>query len=271
MKMQKRQQTYIVQTKNDEKKPIQNKTYDKGTAKPLLFYYSHTKKGDRYMAVFQNPKYHADQTIKRELNRDDISFLKNLQTELNTQDTMGNADPRYWVVRQSHMSVVPEDYAENTILCDSSDGQTWNSLDEFMEDFAENAADDYGITAEEKPYDDEHDEKELSTWELTIDGESYEVSDFDDLMLVFEEQLIDRYHICYTAQQSENCSDSLFLTHKDCEDYLRKYHYNHPQDAHAYAMTAVRSPRFERLINILQTIDFTALEKLLDKAETDSQ
>lgn len=46
----------------------------------------------------------------------------------------------------------------------------------------------------------------------------------------------------------------MFLTHKECENHLRKYGYNYSEDAHAYAMTAYRSPEVETLLNILETV-----------------
>jgi hypothetical protein len=51
------------------------------------------------MARFFTPKYHDDEIKKRAITEDDIRFLKDLQKEMNTQDTMGQGAPRYWVIR----------------------------------------------------------------------------------------------------------------------------------------------------------------------------
>ena len=45
-------------------------------------------------------KYHEDTVIKEKLSNDDIKFLKELQKELNTEDNVGTASPRYWVIRR---------------------------------------------------------------------------------------------------------------------------------------------------------------------------
>ena len=48
------------------------------------------------------------------------SFLKGLQEELNTQDTVGQADPRFWVVMCSEYKECSEDMAEKYAVYDSS-------------------------------------------------------------------------------------------------------------------------------------------------------
>ena len=53
------------------------------------------------MAKFwNNLKYHEDTVKKEKLTREDVIFLKNLQKELNTEDTVGTASPRFWVIKQ---------------------------------------------------------------------------------------------------------------------------------------------------------------------------
>ena len=49
---------------------------------------------------WENLKYHEDAVVKEKLSNDDIKFLKELQKELNTEDNVGTANPRYWVIRQ---------------------------------------------------------------------------------------------------------------------------------------------------------------------------
>ena len=48
------------------------------------------------MAKFwNNLKYHKDRVKKEKLTKEDITFLKDLQKELNTEDTVGTASPRF--------------------------------------------------------------------------------------------------------------------------------------------------------------------------------
>ena len=44
-------------------------------------------------------QYHEDTTEKHVLTEKEIQFLLKLQKEMNTQDTVGNADPRFWVIK----------------------------------------------------------------------------------------------------------------------------------------------------------------------------
>lgn len=57
------------------------------------------------MAIFQETKRHEDTIRKQPITADDIQFLRRLQTELNTQDNMGNADPVFWVIKGSKFIV----------------------------------------------------------------------------------------------------------------------------------------------------------------------
>ena len=50
-------------------------------------------------------------------------------------------------------------------------------------------------------------------------------------------------------------TDRLFLTRKDAQAYLQTKGYNH-NNARSYAMTAQYSPDYEKLIELLTTIDF---------------
>lgn len=52
------------------------------------------------MAVYhKNLKYHEDKTEKHKITDSELSFLRDLQKELNTQDILGQANPRFWVIK----------------------------------------------------------------------------------------------------------------------------------------------------------------------------
>ena len=95
----------------------------------------------------------------------------------------------------------------------------------------------------------------------TTDGETVQELAYDehDIVELVESAGFGRYEPVYECRRSRVVPDTLFLTHKACEDHLRKYGYNYRKDAHAYAMTAIRSPQFEKLIKLLQTVDWAAL------------
>ena len=48
---------------------------------------------------WEHLEYHEDTVEKHKITEDEIRFLKELQKEMNTQDSCGQADPRYWVIR----------------------------------------------------------------------------------------------------------------------------------------------------------------------------
>ena len=48
---------------------------------------------------YKTLKHHEDVTPKRNMTEEDREFLKSLQLEMNTQDTTGTADPRFWVIK----------------------------------------------------------------------------------------------------------------------------------------------------------------------------
>jgi hypothetical protein len=54
------------------------------------------------MAVYHKGlKYHKDETEKHEITGEELEFLYNLQKEMNTQDHVSQADPRFWVIKGS--------------------------------------------------------------------------------------------------------------------------------------------------------------------------
>ena len=67
----------------------------------------------------------------RALTGADIGFLCELRDELNTQDTVCQADPRFWVVRGSRWEPCWEGHAERFSLCE--DGERIGELEEYRD------------------------------------------------------------------------------------------------------------------------------------------
>ena len=68
------------------------------------------------MAIFHKTlQYHEDTTEKRDISQEDIEFLKRLQLDMNTQDTTGTADPRFWVIKGSE-SVVDNENPDELVV-----------------------------------------------------------------------------------------------------------------------------------------------------------
>ena len=96
------------------------------------------------MAIFHKTlQYHEDTTEKRDISQEDIEFLKKLQLEMNTQDTTGTADPRFWVIKGSERVIDNENPDELVLQVDGSTvTSTTQEVNEFL---ANNGYDDVMI------------------------------------------------------------------------------------------------------------------------------
>lgn len=75
------------------------------------------------MAYFhERLKHHEDITPKHLITDDEIAFLLKLQKEMNTQDNVGQADPRFWVIKGSTKEYgIDDGYEDGCELADDSD------------------------------------------------------------------------------------------------------------------------------------------------------
>lgn len=207
------------------------------------------------MAQFQKREYHPDETKKRAITKDDISFLKTLQTELNTQPNMGNADPVYWGIMETSEQPTSEDYADSTVIVDESGDIVARDLEDavqYLKDAMDEDMDDIVYCAM-------LDERTCVIRYRHAPEER--CGSLADVIESLDSSLGDTFglRLGYLRESHEIRKDSLFLTHKDCEDHLKAYGYNYKPDAHAYAMTAVRCYEYERLLRIIRRTDWQAL------------
>ncbi len=208
------------------------------------------------MAIFQKTRPHADTVKKHSITHEDLKFLIELQAELNTQDNMGNADPLFWAIKETEETLGSEDRWDEKLLLREE------TLMRSLKDVADYINDTYDGDFSAELYD-----VALTVYYDDDDGNGrYSVGtwdDFDSLLDHIEDQDEDGiwggFRVVYALHRERIVPDTLFLTHKDCEDHLRSYGYNYSQDAHAFAMTAIRSPRYEKLISLLQSVDFTGM------------
>lgn len=177
------------------------------------------------------------------LSEDDARFLKGLQDELNSQPTLGTADPRFWVVMSKHWEPCFGD--------DEPDGAFVDGDVERIDDIAEEV---YRILEEDEGKD------AADAWALSYDVRipSDGVFDFrgcaDDL---FEEYARvvggDVTPAVLVERVDEN---TMFLTLRETEEHIaaNSYHYIEPRP---FCMCAWRSPQVERLVKVLRTADFS--------------
>lgn len=204
---------------------------------------------------------------KHSITSDEIDFLIALQQEMNTQDTVCQAPPRFWMVEQSEKKIVPEGYEDGCELYDSEGADTIGEFEDAIEYFKENyerivvtpvSPGSYRIDITNDDYIPGKDDK---SWRYEADTT---VSTLDELVSFLEDWNIithNRYHVCCFKNEQTLCKDTLFLTNKSCKEYIQRYGYNHTDDAHSFAMTAYRSPEVEKLWKILETVNWKELKK----------
>ena len=169
------------------------------------------------------------------INESDYAFLKELQNELNTQTTDGNADPVFWGVLEDYETLTFEGEGEARIPYDD---RAYN-LEELVEEidadseyFSTSVKDEWN-SVDKSSLDDVMDFVNKNWNEGNIIGEPYWVEAKDK---------ISRY-------------TGAFITKRACQEYIEHYGYNH-NNPRTYAMTAFRNFELERLLKILKAIEF---------------
>lgn len=206
---------------------------------------------------WENLKYHEDTVVKEKLSNDDIKFLKELQKELNTEDNVGTATPRYWVIRQpERIYHLDEDEADYYMFIDECDKYELTLED--LKDKLEYLCDDNLKSVEVKDgvltfeYFDE--------W--LEDVEEYKV-DYDNCYIDGRDKILELLEsdvsVAYYKEVDATVDNCMFLTQIDAENHLRANDYHYHEKARTYCMCGWRSPRFERLINILSKTDFDSM------------
>lgn len=202
------------------------------------------------MARFQKREYHEDKTEKHALTVDDVLFLSELQKELNTQPNMGNADPLYWGIAQIKETPTSADFSDKAVVVDADSDVVARSLEQFVKYLDENDVEGVEKCA-------------YFNGSCTVhftDGESDGAYDVSGLAEILDDHGVSGFEVRYVLEETEVVRDEIFLTHKDCEEHLEAYGYNYRPEAHAYAMTAVRSPRYARLLQLIRTVDWGKLQ-----------
>ncbi|WP_267651067.1 hypothetical protein [Listeria welshimeri] len=173
------------------------------------------------------------------MKKEDITFLNELQQELNTQSNCGNASPVFWVIRQYEKQITDSDFGEETLYIHSDgDYLEFEKLDELLEFLSEG-----------------------SEFDAVNDCETLDDA-FDILLDNFNE---DGYFARYSATKVAVVKqDTFFITHKEALEHIKKNRRHYNSTVHTYAMTAWRSPVVEKLWEILREADFN---KLLEVAE----
>lgn len=216
------------------------------------------------MAIYhKNLKYHKDEIEKNKITKEDIEFLKGLQTELNTQDDLGQSNPRFWVIKGSEKIYNVEDADGYELYNEDSCDVLASDIEEVFEYIKDNLIDEINeIDGIERTITLENDifsKQIVISWIEDEDECIKELSDAEDVADWLEEFGYNYKVITYKIIP-KIYENTMFLTQKDAENHLKSNDYHYSDDAHTYAMTAWRSPRVEKLIKLLQSVDFSKLE-----------
>ena len=172
--------------------------------------------------------------MKIEISQEDFEFLKELQHELNTQPTDGNAQPVYWGVMETTLRGVPEGCGIPIIYM--GDGGTMSTTE--------------AVAYIENEYLKDLDEANQQEW-AEIDK-----NDMDDVVSFMNVNLGWRFvRIVYQRREEFISRETgAFLTKRACKEYIERFGYNH-SNPHTYAMTAYRNFELARLLKILKTME----------------
>lgn len=210
------------------------------------------------MAIYHKTlKYHEDETQKRDLTQEDIQFLLELQKEMNTQDTAGTADPRYWVIKGSETyrnDLEPDEYG---LLYDGTEPAS--TTEETIKYLNENILPHCG-EPEKREVSIEPENLLCPSHEFVlnykdIDGE--EERDYltrEELNEFLSENGYSEAEVIGISARPIIYPSTMFLTEKAARKHLQRNYYHYSDDAHTYCMCSWRSPDVERLWKILREI-----------------
>lgn len=208
---------------------------------------------------WENLKYHEDTVVKEKLSNDDIKFLKELQKELNTEDNVGTASPRYWVIRQpERIYHVDRDEADYYVFLDDDYQElTLEELKNYLEDVYDDNLKSVDIKDGVLTFEylDEFSE-EIEKYTIDFYNSSLESSYSIDKVLELLELEVS---VVYYKEIDVTVDNCMFLTQIDAENHLRANDYHYHEKARTYCMCGWRNPRFERLIKILSKTDFDSM------------
>jgi hypothetical protein len=184
------------------------------------------------------------------MNKNDIEFLKELQHEMLTQDTVCQADPRFWVVMQTVKDYWVDDDVDGICIFDTDACE--NVFEGGIEDLGNWIKNEFDVVTKC--------ECDNGFLEIVCEDENeYYINDVSEIRDFLEGYSSGRYSICNYRNREEIVPDTMFLTNRECKEHIKSndYHYNKP---HSYAMTAWRSPQVARLYKILQNTNWDELQ-----------
>ncbi len=192
-----------------------------------------------------------------EVSDEVYEFLKDCKNELKTQDNRCTRNPIYTIWHKIKEYGISDGYAsEHIYVWDDSE---YESLEEVFDFLVENEYDSYLLQAysennvEEKPVIeiDEHTIPILKEW-FCDELNNYEVMEF---MEELTGNNFSEIGIRWKSEQATNGGCFSFFE-KDAEDHIKLNGHNIRGEKYTYADSLYRTPRMEKLMEVLTTLEF---------------
>lgn len=180
------------------------------------------------------------------MKKEDKEFLAELQNELKTQTTDGNAQPTFWGVIEEHMQIVPDGYGDTQMIIEDSVRYTIADFIELVEDY---------IDSLDKIGDENEKQEALDKWKEVDRTDAYDIVDFNNDTLGGNAEVFE-----FTKEDRLSTYTGAFLTKRACQEYIEKYDYNHNKPR-TFAMTAIRNYELERLLHILTNMNLDDIKE----------
>lgn len=208
--------------------------------------------------------YHEDLSERHHITEEEITFLSELQKELNTQDDLGQADPKYWAI-MDYKDVYGSSAGDPCIIL-YDPYKVLKSIEEtavYVERIAKDVYDETAVCTVSKGFFCCDGTITISTKDI-CSGEMEEHETLYSMEEAAEWLANNGEQAEYTTVETMSyiAEHTMFLTRKAALDHLQKNAHHYSDDAHTYAMTSWRNPEMEKLIKILRTVDFDQLKRI---------
>ena len=200
-----------------------------------------------------------DNVQKRPLTPDEVSFLKDLQKEMNEQDTLAQADPRYWAIMDEKEVYGSQD-GYPVIIIDEEEFRSFPQMQKYLQSVAEEVyADRCAVKVEVE------DSIFCDVGKASIMVRSEPCGPFEEETCFYEfdeaaewlEENAGRSATVTTVETVRVLRDStFFFTNRAAKQHLKENAHHYSDNAYTYAMTAWRNPEAEKLWKILQETDW---------------
>lgn len=186
----------------------------------------------------------------KEKENDDLIFLKELQEELREQETDCQASPRFWVVGD-YRYVASYDGCGDRFMITLPSTDYHFEISEYVNHILEENSSDYSEEQldELKSHVLFNDKQDILDW----------CRENDDENAYLTEEIKEHYTVPST----------FFITKQEAIEHIKANKHHYTSEAHTYAMTAWRAPKVERLIKILENLNWENLLETKEKENDD--